>query len=179
MSSPPSTGRTKTRTAASCSVEIYGTPPYCSSLNRSSGARSANRIVFTQYEAGRVQFRAQARAHSFAWTGGATARVNVVIHSNVPATPDLEVVEAWAGSASSQPGELDKMFDLSLENALGFKEATLAVYLNTTSTNPASRPARARVSSRSMTSGWWGRSSWRLSQRSFRRTQPPRTGTAK
>lgn len=126
-----------------CSVEIYGTPPNCSSHNRSCSASSANRIDFTQYKSCRVQFRARGRAHAYAWTGGATAKVTVVIRSNVPATPDLEVVESWAGSSGSQPGELDETFDLSLENALGFHEGTIAVYLNTTLSEPGQSPCQS------------------------------------
>lgn len=112
-----------------CSVAIDGTPPSCRSLDRSCTARSANRIDFTQYKTCRVQFHAYARADAFA--GNATAKVTVVVLSNVPATPDLEVVETWAASSNSQADELDQTFDLSIENALGFHEGTVIVHLQT------------------------------------------------
>ncbi len=130
-----------------CSVYIYGTSPNCSSLNRINSAVSANRIDFTQYKTCRVQFRAYARAHAFAWTGGAHARLTVIIHSNVPATPDLEVVEiqAEALSLSSTPDEMDQTFDLSLENALGFSEGTVGVYLDTVLNEPGQSPCNSEA----------------------------------
>lgn len=128
-----------------CSVYIYGTPTNCSSLNRINSAVSASRIDFTQYKSCRVQFRAYARAHAYAWSGGAHARVNVIVHSNVPATPDLEVVEVQALSLSSSPDELDQSFGLSLENALGFSEGTVGVYLDTVLNEPGQSPCNSEA----------------------------------
>lgn len=126
-----------------CSVDIYGTPPNCSSLNRSYSALSANRINFTQFKECRVQFRAHARTIHYSWTGGALARVSMVIRSNTPRAPDLEVMEQVLHSEYQQVSELDETFDISLANALGFSEATVSVYLQTTLNEPGTAPCQS------------------------------------
>jgi len=83
--------------------------------------RSIRRLDFRPYRAARLRFVARRL------TSDEYPRVHVLVFSNVPGTPDLQVVDETVRSPRPD-GEL--AVDVSLENALTYGEATIQLQID-------------------------------------------------
>ena len=99
-------------------VVFPGPPAECRSLNGRCEFRSTRRIDFRPYASARLQCRIRRVSYP------TTTRVDIHLLSNVPGTPDLLVF-----SAGPELPQEDLVLDISLENARGMGEATLALSL--------------------------------------------------
>jgi len=78
-------------------------------------------LDFRPYDSARLQFSLHVVAY------GAESHIRAILHSNVPGTPDLTLVSERFYPQTPYPWE--KAYDISLENALLFREATLEIGL--------------------------------------------------
>jgi hypothetical protein len=98
----------------------------CCNAQLKSGSITSKKLDLSGYASLRLQghlklyFERQVTGLGQAWVG-------LTLLSNVPNTPDLEI--AYEKLTPSQTGEfvLEKSIDVSLENAIGHKEATLFI----------------------------------------------------
>jgi hypothetical protein len=103
-------------------------PAYdCCSYQKKEGKIMSGKINLSGYKTLRLKTHLKFDADSYTNPGG-YCDVYVTIHSNVPNTPDLlGVINEYFSARQGPVYTIEKDIDVSLENAIGYKEATIEI----------------------------------------------------
>ncbi len=101
----------------------------CCNSQGKRGTITSGKIDLSGYET--VRLKTHLTFYEDHWVSGTYGEIRVTLYSNVPNTPDLlRVIDEHFVAVSGLPTLIEKDIDVSLENAIGYKEATIEIRIN-------------------------------------------------